>query len=111
MTNTQTTKHTPGPWHYINEPIPLNSLGDTVDNFIIYHNDDRKLDYSNSDPSQEIFGGITCEADARLIAAAPDGHEANIAALQYLCDENPRADRRGEVIDLLRAAIAKAEGK
>lgn len=37
-------------------------------------------------------------------------NEANAAALEYLCDEHPRADRRHEVIALLQESLAKVRG-
>lgn len=50
------------------------------------------------------------EANARLIAAAPDGLAANIKALEALLWAEAAGLPVGEHIDQLRAAIAKATG-
>lgn len=50
-------------------------------------------------------------ATARLVAASPLGYDAAIAALEYLCDENPRADRRYEVIEQLKDFLNHAIGE
>jgi hypothetical protein len=51
------------------------------------------------------------EANARLIAAAPELLEAATAARHYLCDAYRSADDLLPVIEALESAIAKAEGK
>ncbi len=45
---------------------------------------------------------------AKLFASSPLLHSAALEALNYLCDENPRADRRHEVIQILQQSIDKA---
>lgn len=53
------------------------------------------------------------EANARLIAAAPDLYEAAVSALDYLesCLDPKCEPGCGCVLDVLRQAIAKAEGR
>lgn len=95
MTNTKAQhSFTPGPWQYDDTNGLIRNAGN--------------LNYRGI-PICDMRTGESSEANACLIAAAPDSNAANIAALQYLCDENPRADRRHEVIAILEAAIAKAK--
>ena len=57
-------------------------------------------------------GDLPAEANARLIAAAPELLEACREALALISEfELEALDGRDEVPDLLRAAIAKAEGR
>lgn len=49
--------------------------------------------------------------NARLIAAAPELLAVLLAARNYLCDKDPRADARHELIDLINSTIAKATGE
>ena len=52
------------------------------------------------------------EANAHLIAAAPDMYEALKAFDQYLCAAPPdNMKLKGFAVELMDAAIAKAEGK
>jgi hypothetical protein len=86
--------HTPGPWEL----------------------DERHrsayIPYRGKHHLAAAYGGTV--ANARLIAAAPDGYDANVAALGLL-EEIAEADgltpELDEVITGLRAAIAKARGK
>ena len=50
------------------------------------------------------------DANARLIAAAPEMLEALKAALPGVCEAELRGPNGEDVEDLIRAAIAKAEG-
>jgi hypothetical protein len=103
------TKHTPGPWHVSNEtgkpPIVYAADGYAVGNATVFH---RK------------HGGIdTSDANARLMAAAPD----LLAELKQAAVELEEAANVLEpslpalasiyrvAADKKRAAIAKAEGK
>ncbi len=52
---------------------------------------------------------LTCEANAQLIAAAPDMYEACKDAIELL--EINLEYNRGKVSVLLKKALAKAEGK
>lgn len=96
-----TTKHTPGPWKA--EP----HLGT---NFYVWPVSDPKNRHT-------FVGKINGEANARLIAAAPDAIEALRVALAYLEAHRPSMKRDGfyalnehenAVIKPIRAALAKA---
>lgn len=111
-------KHTPGPWHA--EPTPSS---DFVTRRIFGPNDEKICDVgvprrSNVDVATEV-------ANAGLIAAAPDLVEAAADAEALLIaaygeppavrspiarEHTPTRFRAWEVIDALRAALAKAEG-
>jgi hypothetical protein len=104
------TKHTPGPWHY-----QFNGFAITIGDESTRHN------YLEHDYTVAKIGGNSMqdEANARLIAAAPDLLEACEEALGQLKDffdatipfddDGSRPRNRIEVV--LRAAIAKARGK
>lgn len=100
------SKHTPGPWAYSADFSDYDSI----------HTDFR-LDAGD----MEIIGGCGCcgsptissEADARLIAAAPE----ILKALEYAVEIYGRfgavvnePHNPGEWIEQARAAIAKAKG-
>jgi hypothetical protein len=95
------TQHTPGPWTL------------TVDQGVQFIDTDNRIE-----TVIEIVNGeagitpcyATNEADARLIAAAPDLLDVLV---EFLCDqETMNPPYRNEAIcERARAAIAKAEGK
>ena len=88
MTNTQ---HTPGPWH-----VDINGEGAITapDGALI-----ARLHNASRDDLRE--------ANARLIAAAPD----LLAALQAVADYWAGGDVPAEIDAAMRAAIAKATGQ
>mgnify|MGYP001603505041 CR=1 FL=1 len=92
------TTHTPGPWHIVrmtNVPSP--------EAFVVRGED------QNSSAIVSVIG----EANARLIAAAPELLEA-VKAVQRLIDTNSgqlSASQALRADEILRAAIAKAEGR
>ena len=87
------SKHTPGPWYYTNEGI--NSMGIVEkDGTNIMH----MATLRNSSASRHM------EANARLIAAAPDLLEA----LRMVLDDPDALDGRPRTYQCVRAAIAKA---
>lgn len=100
-----TAKHTPGPWAYL--------LGHPVKNYIINAED------------QTALATVYDEANARLIAAAPDlKRECDLAAddldwtIEQLQDNVPLAPWALGLIDglmvrmkSLEAVLARAEGK
>lgn len=100
--------HTPGPWAV---SICDKELWDT----------DTTTDIESAHGEHIATMGAahdyaTWEADARLIAAAPDLLAACEAALAYIPGSEvhswpPGFELRRKAIDLLRAAIAKAEGR
>jgi hypothetical protein len=104
QTQAQQVKHTPGPWRYC-------MYADHIPNFILKFGTRplAKINYFAGNPefavSNDIIEG---EANARLIAAAPE----LLAALE-MCEhrlslgENPDDD---EAINKARSAIAKARG-
>ena len=99
MVVVMSTQHTPGPWELVPAsgrcPWPAVIRGETG-GFLV-HGISKQL----------------CEADARLIAAAPDLLEAlklcesNISSL--LASAHPKV--YGEWLTVVRAAIAKATGE
>lgn len=89
------SKHTPtpGPWHVSKHQNGREAL--------IYGHDDFEVAracYPNRD------------ANARLIAAAPEMYEACKALIAY-CDTNPPMGDSLWSVQQIRAAIAKAEGR
>lgn len=107
------TKHTPGPWavEYIGDKLASETMSDAT---VCIVGDYRIV--VKDQPSYEFHGND--EDDARLIAAAPD----LLAALQtcLTAEEERRATLKPGApattytenrIELIRAAIAKAEGR
>jgi hypothetical protein len=87
-------QHTPGPWSY-------DSFGHTS----LAFNDTRK-DYSARIDWHTDMGGNEIDANARLIASAPDLLQV-VEDYLLLCQLH---DWVGAVPDAARAAIAKAKG-
>lgn len=88
------SKHTPGPWKVI--PVKTG-----------YYIDSRCGPVADTMDFDDEYGSIESEANARLIAAAPDLLEAARALLDL-------AERHGWLhvaVNAARAAIAKAEGE
>ena len=104
------SSHTPGPWRF--EQISRSMLADGKGNkFYVLQDSD----------GQEVIADWLKEADARLIAAAPDLLEALRKAEAALSDigdaeREPGDDvawlerRAAEALPIVRAAIKKAEG-
>jgi hypothetical protein len=101
-------KHTPGPWHYIKsypfeeaynggEHLILDSGG-----FVVALTN---YDTLNRNPSAPTY--LTSEADARLIAAAPE----LLAALETLLESADRGVITEGDCAQARAAIATAKGE
>ena len=91
------SKYTPGPWE--------------ARRYCVWGPDAEYVAGTKTGISDE-----TQEANATLIAAAPESHEANIAALKYLIEDCAGGTPGNEhllyeTIRRLRAAIAKAKGK
>lgn len=96
--------HTPGPWFHATSQGQVGSVEDGHGNVVAQTQQITPNDHARRN------------ADARLIAAAPDGHEANKAALMVLCaleranDWHPNTEKDiAFAIEACRAAIAKAE--
>ena len=92
------TKHTPGPWvvKSARSGFYVESQFDVIVD---------SLDVSGR------YGAIDDEANARLIAAAPELLEAAINVAQWWDSDNKISPKASGVIDRLRAAIAKAKGE
>lgn len=92
--------HTPGPWT-TEGIVPENKMGREV--FIIPEN-------NSEDWIAKMAGHGSSEADARLIAAAPDLLEA-LKHWQHIWEETDvEHDDCTSASDSAKAAIAKAEG-
>lgn len=108
------TKHTPGPWEYVpsNEhhgPYVSGPFGGDICDCYMMSNP-TALSVRNGGDSRPIhFQHEDADANARLIAAAPDLLEALKACVTMYGDENPDDD--WTCIKLARAAIAKATGE
>lgn len=87
----QEKQYTPGPW----------SVDDCRYGFAIHAKTGAPVVTTEDDEGR--FGTIASEADARLIAAAPDLLEALIGVMTV-------ADRATQEFDKARAAISKALG-
>jgi hypothetical protein len=101
------SKHTPGPWAYapeygptVTEPPRITTVARCANFVIGLPSDYPGGNYRDGDPSGDE------EADARLIAAAPDLLEAleDLVALYPL-------NSTDAIITSARAAIAKARGE
>ena len=95
------SKHTPGPWFAVGAQVEIE--------------DDSVPDICTCDPqvmrqSHLDWHPRTAEANARLIAAAPDLLEALEEALEDWDNDEPDFVRL-EWADKARAAIAKAKGE
>ena len=94
------SKHAPGPWAVVDlgydsgrQVYVADNTGTTVCDCDWSHTDDE------------------CEANARLIAAAPEMYEALKEAEAELYQVPPADNEQLRTLEIVRAAIAKAEGK
>jgi len=99
-------KHTPGPWSF-GPAVPGAKQCFYISGNHAAHN--REVDIGT------VQGGYySCEANARLIAAAPDLLEALervLLDIEFMWEDGTLPDRREDIIyQAARAAIAKAEG-
>lgn len=104
-------KFTPGPWVYaleygptVTEPPRVTTVGRCANYVIGLPSDYPGGNYRDGDPCGDE------EADARLMAAAPDLYEA----LKELIDMDvayQRGPKVSDAVDKAHAALAKAEGK
>ena len=98
MTN---SAHTPGPWVYQYSPYTSQD-GHEIPAFEV-HGEDKVCDTNENQPSEEQ------EANARLIAAAPELLDALDCLLIYAADIHSE-DLDLEVYEQARAAIRQAKG-
>ena len=111
-------KHTPGPWHWVNpnsddprQSGEMRSSLRTVQDWPAEYAFGRRLPKWILDA--EISDGDEMEANARLIAAAPDLLEALSEVVDWIVgwDPNFTLDREWpETREKIRNAIAKAKG-
>lgn len=109
-------KHTAGPWDYVpgtqhHGPYVTTDYGSTVADCYVMS----QPTAWSSEPSKPVpFMAEMAEANARLIAAAPDLLEAAQKAEDIIddfvagCPDDPKASA---ALQALRAAIAKAAGE
>lgn len=102
-TTNMNTKHTPGPWRQSTvNPCSVNKGGGkTAIGITTTHGTDDQ-NYTEFFPSKD-----EAEANARLIAAAPE----LLGALETLTEQAERAGWNGMSVHAARAAIAKATGE
>jgi len=93
------TKHTPGPWQVTPDRTRVQTADDAIDYQIADCED------THFPPPLE-----QCEANARLIAAVPELLEALKTIIQAF-DTTFNPERRRQVLEDAKQAIAKAEGK
>jgi len=105
------SKHTPGPWAYaleygpnITEPPRITTVGRCANYVIGLPSEYPGGNYRDGDPSGDE------EADARLIAAAPELLEALELARDHI-DMAALEVSHCKDADRIRAAIAKARGE
>lgn len=100
------TKHTPGPWKY---SADFSENGDRYTDFSIYAGDMNVIGACGSCGLPTICS----EANARLIAAAPELLEAlsSLTAVLGLKPKELSLQALQEAYDIARAAIAKAQGE
>jgi hypothetical protein len=99
---TQTAQHTSGPWTYQYSPYPYRD-GDEIPAFEVHGDEVKVCDTNETRPTEEQ------EANARLIAAAPEmlgALEDLLAHAEYFCPQ----DLGLKVYEQARLAIAKAKG-
>lgn len=105
-------EHTPGPWYVV--PTLTGALS---------INKDKKVPIATVGGASWHLGAEMCEANARLIAAAPDLLAALKECLEWCADDGDLGENDTKArltiwkdvmecrAKMLRAAIAKAEGK
>ena len=101
--------HTPGPWEYSRMRLPPKEK-DRRCGFVVNGpdvSDDLPVRVCDLRCPVGVDGFSEGEANARLIAAAPD----LLAALQYIAGWQPENWNPETARDMARAAIAKAEGR
>lgn len=98
MEKNEKTRHTPGPWHYEMDGFQI-SIGD----------ESTRHDYLKHDRTVAVIrdNSAHAEADARLIAAAPDLLEA----LEGMIEKPGQAHPGTNCWDRAQAAFAKAKGE
>jgi len=106
--------HTPGPWLTGNRITPINHPGHVE--YDVWSKDTYEgTGWHPKVGTVLLYHTKQAEADARLIAAAPDLLAACRAALEYVTEQNERLDgpmsMPTPLEEQLDAAIAAAEGR
>lgn len=101
-----TEQHTPGPWHWVIHDSSMATLQGQGEWDHVASIGPCEACQARADPDEWKWGRCTTprEANARLIAAAPDLLDALLAVAAV-------ADRKTHGFNLARAAIAKAFGQ
>jgi hypothetical protein len=108
--------YTSGPWQYrkgdvFNADRPYGIVKPLSRESCIYIDGDDRAYGDRTEVIAEVCDGVTAEADARLIAAAPD----LLAALKALVHYDEGSSEQGsygyEVLQRCKDAISKAEGR
>ena len=90
------SKHTPGPW--------------ILKGLTVYNSNEIEICESNDFVRANADNTSEIEANARLIAAAPDMMDALKDCLAYMLDDQSSDVTGAKALDSINAAIAKAEG-
>lgn len=96
-----TATHTPGPWQVIEYAGGVTS---------IEHHEPTGYGYRQSDIARIQPLSEQKEANARLIASAPDMLAALESVYAYVTDIFDESEFSPDIVEEIRAAIAKAEG-
>ena len=96
-------KHTPGPWYHDFASGMKNGNPQVVEYFVRRDGDNVSIAADIVDPEK----CVPSEANARLIAAAPD----LLGALLMVLDDPQALDGRPRTAECVRSAIAKANGE
>lgn len=104
------TKHTPGPWRATRDGLDgMLDTGGVTTGFDVMASE------IGSEEPLCVAADVRSEADARLIAAAPDLLDACEAAVEELGDDENYVGDHGEseanILADLRAALRKARGE
>ena len=110
--STNEAKHTPGPWCTGSTNVPQPLYRGVI--AIVEYNPDRFVSVWVDDDERAWRVHEQSEANARLIAAAPDMLEA-LEAIRFLLNEDRgyyvSASRLNELWEMVNKAIAKAKGE
>lgn len=102
------SKHTPGPWEAFRRSKRLHPNQWIIATLPTAHEQSLCTEEGDVAEGEDIFVACTTEANARLIAAAPELLDASKWALEFLKGFPGKLPPWGEA---LKAAVAKAEGK
>jgi len=107
------TKHTPGKWSYTNVYSDEREIGSLVYCKIISENKGIGFAGTYGGKNYKIIPAEEAEANAKLIAAAPDMLDALMVAkahLEYAIEFGAGAGGESKAIEIIDRAIKKATG-